>query len=295
MKIHIVQKGDTLQKLTDKYHVDFEALKKMNPQLSDPDRLRPGMKIKVPTGSVPVKKEKSKVPHPMLSAAGPKVPSTRQGTKPVREAKPSQTKSNSQGDKTASMQENASIPEASWSFHYPPMNEGPKHFPPMNEMPQAQQRTSNPSQPQFPQRSGLSSQNQMMPPMPQQLQPGSEPMPGSMNAMPHSVDGMPGPQPAPFAGKSLPLMNIPGHSGFAGPPMGSMPMMPYPLPPSPCGCDEDFEEGSETYPSPRMGSWPSNQQVRPSANGLPMFPQPSQNVDVGNGIKAADGGDNKTD
>jgi morphogenetic protein associated with SpoVID len=60
VKIHIVQKGDTLWKIAQKYGVDFEELKKMNAQLSNPDMIMPGMKIKVPTGGVPVKKEVQK-------------------------------------------------------------------------------------------------------------------------------------------------------------------------------------------------------------------------------------------
>ncbi|WP_338036987.1 SafA/ExsA family spore coat assembly protein [Metabacillus dongyingensis] len=57
MKIHIVQKGDTLWKIAKKYGVDFEELKKMNSQLSNPDLIMPGMKIKVPSSGVPVKNE----------------------------------------------------------------------------------------------------------------------------------------------------------------------------------------------------------------------------------------------
>ncbi|WP_286166031.1 SafA/ExsA family spore coat assembly protein [Peribacillus frigoritolerans] len=57
MKIHIVQKGDTLWKIAKKYGVDFEELKKMNSQLSNPDLIMPGMKIKVPSEGVPVKNE----------------------------------------------------------------------------------------------------------------------------------------------------------------------------------------------------------------------------------------------
>nr|WP_212029791.1 SafA/ExsA family spore coat assembly protein [Metabacillus lacus] len=57
MKIHIVQKGDTLWKISKKYGVDFEDLKKMNSQLSNPDLIMPGMKIKVPAAGVQVKKE----------------------------------------------------------------------------------------------------------------------------------------------------------------------------------------------------------------------------------------------
>ncbi|VEF47485.1 spore coat assembly protein SafA [Bacillus freudenreichii] len=63
MKIHIVQKGDTLWKIAKKYGVDFEELKKMNAQLSNPDMIMPGMKIKVPAGGTHVKKEKPHVPH----------------------------------------------------------------------------------------------------------------------------------------------------------------------------------------------------------------------------------------
>ena len=49
VKIHIVQKGDTLWKLAKKYGVDFEALKKLNSQLSNPDMIMPGMKLKIPS------------------------------------------------------------------------------------------------------------------------------------------------------------------------------------------------------------------------------------------------------
>ncbi|WP_052360668.1 SafA/ExsA family spore coat assembly protein [Oceanobacillus manasiensis] len=57
MKIHIVQKGDTLWELSKKYGVNFEELKQMNSQLSSPDMIMPGMKIKIPSGSKAVKQE----------------------------------------------------------------------------------------------------------------------------------------------------------------------------------------------------------------------------------------------
>ncbi|WP_328701016.1 SafA/ExsA family spore coat assembly protein [Aquibacillus kalidii] len=57
MKIHVVQKGETLWKIAQKYGVDFQELKKMNTQLSNPDMIMPGMKIKVPSTSKQVKKE----------------------------------------------------------------------------------------------------------------------------------------------------------------------------------------------------------------------------------------------
>lgn len=57
MKIHIVQKGDTLWNIAKKYGVNFEELKKMNAQLSNPEMIMPGMKIKVPTTGGTIKKE----------------------------------------------------------------------------------------------------------------------------------------------------------------------------------------------------------------------------------------------
>lgn len=57
MRIHIVQKGDTLWKIAQKYGVDFNQLKSLNSHLSNPDEIMPGMKIKVPTHSGSVKKE----------------------------------------------------------------------------------------------------------------------------------------------------------------------------------------------------------------------------------------------
>ncbi|MGV2446468.1 UNVERIFIED_CONTAM: SafA/ExsA family spore coat assembly protein, partial [Bacillus sp. ATCC 13368] len=60
VKIHIVQKGDTLWKLAKKYGVSFEELKKVNTQLSNPDMMMPGMKIKIPGTSGAVIKETGK-------------------------------------------------------------------------------------------------------------------------------------------------------------------------------------------------------------------------------------------
>ncbi len=48
-------KRDTLWKIAKKYGVDFDTLKKTNTQLSNPDLIMPGMKIKVPSNSVHVK------------------------------------------------------------------------------------------------------------------------------------------------------------------------------------------------------------------------------------------------
>ncbi|MFZ3576418.1 SafA/ExsA family spore coat assembly protein [Virgibacillus sp. DJP39] len=57
MRIHIVKKGDTLWEIANKYDVNFNQLKELNSQLSSPDMIMPGMKIKVPSNAKPVKKE----------------------------------------------------------------------------------------------------------------------------------------------------------------------------------------------------------------------------------------------
>jgi len=57
VKIHIVQKGDTLWKIAKKYGVNFEELKTLNSQLSNTEMIMPGMKIKVPTSGGSIKKE----------------------------------------------------------------------------------------------------------------------------------------------------------------------------------------------------------------------------------------------
>lgn len=55
MKIHIVQKGDTLFEIAKNYGVNFEEIVKLNSQLSSPDMIMPGMKIKIPSETKQVK------------------------------------------------------------------------------------------------------------------------------------------------------------------------------------------------------------------------------------------------
>ncbi|MGV3487889.1 MAG: SafA/ExsA family spore coat assembly protein [Tuberibacillus sp.] len=61
MKIYTVQEGDSLYEIAKKHGVDLSELEKANPQLSDPNKIMPGMKIKVPTGGVHVKKKEMPV------------------------------------------------------------------------------------------------------------------------------------------------------------------------------------------------------------------------------------------
>ncbi|HEY9577775.1 MAG TPA: SafA/ExsA family spore coat assembly protein, partial [Pseudobacillus sp.] len=69
MRIHIVQKGDTLWTIAKKYGVNFDELKRLNAQLSNPDLIMAGMKIRVPTPAGPSKKE-----MPMTSKEAPVSP-----------------------------------------------------------------------------------------------------------------------------------------------------------------------------------------------------------------------------
>lgn len=54
MKIHIVKQGDTLFELSKKYDVPLQKIIEANPQISNPDELSIGMKVKIPTSAVPV-------------------------------------------------------------------------------------------------------------------------------------------------------------------------------------------------------------------------------------------------
>jgi len=78
VKIHIVQKGDTLWKIAKKYGVNFEELKKMNSQLSNPDMIMPGMKIKVPTAGGSVKKETIHPDNAITQGVKKEVPLTKE-------------------------------------------------------------------------------------------------------------------------------------------------------------------------------------------------------------------------
>ena len=101
MRIHIVQKGDTLWKIAKKYGVNFEELKKLNTQLSNPDMIMPGMKIKIPGTGGTIKKEspvgskpgatvkfgaKKEQPITMPVAEAPKEVPVKEAPKPKKEA-----------------------------------------------------------------------------------------------------------------------------------------------------------------------------------------------------------------
>lgn len=58
LRIHIVQKGETIWDIAQKYGVDYEEVIALNPQISSPDMIMPGMKIKIPSSPKQVPQEK---------------------------------------------------------------------------------------------------------------------------------------------------------------------------------------------------------------------------------------------
>ncbi|MDC3412450.1 LysM peptidoglycan-binding domain-containing protein [Aquibacillus sp. 3ASR75-11] len=62
MKIHVAQKGETLQEIAQRHDVVFDELKEMNTHLSNPDMIMPGMKIRIPSSSKQVRKESATAP-----------------------------------------------------------------------------------------------------------------------------------------------------------------------------------------------------------------------------------------
>lgn len=117
MDVHIVQKGDTLWKISRQHGISFEELKRVNAHLANPDYIVPGMKIflpkskpqsggtqpppqQQPTGQKPkVEKEstpKPAPPHrevevqkePIPLPTGPKPPTITSKPTPPKEEKP---------------------------------------------------------------------------------------------------------------------------------------------------------------------------------------------------------------
>ncbi|MEC0283738.1 LysM peptidoglycan-binding domain-containing protein [Terribacillus saccharophilus] len=57
MKIHIVQKGDTMWSIARKYGVSFDELRGLNGHIREPELAVPGMKLKIPSTAKAVAKE----------------------------------------------------------------------------------------------------------------------------------------------------------------------------------------------------------------------------------------------
>ncbi|WP_152983665.1 SafA/ExsA family spore coat assembly protein, partial [Peribacillus muralis] len=125
MKIHIVQKGDTLWKLAKKYGVSFEELKKVNAQLSNPDMMMPGMKIKIPGTSGAVIKEMNK-------------PNINMGVKESQIQQPTPMKEQMMQKPPVKEQPKYQPPIKEQPKYQPPIKEQPKYQPPIKEQPKYQ-------------------------------------------------------------------------------------------------------------------------------------------------------------
>ena len=88
MKIHVVQKGDTMWKIAQNYGVDIDAIIRMNSHVQNPDILIPGMKIKIPksplkdTGFHPVSEKMTHEPPSPHIPQHPTHPMTHEGMHP---------------------------------------------------------------------------------------------------------------------------------------------------------------------------------------------------------------------
>lgn len=74
MRVHIVQRGDTLWKIAKQYAIGFDELKRLNAHLANPDYIVPGMEIYLPEGVQ--KKEKEMMQQTVV----------KEQVKPVKEA-----------------------------------------------------------------------------------------------------------------------------------------------------------------------------------------------------------------
>lgn len=83
-----MQKGDSLWKISKKYGVDFQELKKLNSQLSNPDLIMPGMKIKIPSSGVPVKTDHHKAKEMPKTKEHPYVKEKPKDVVQVQDTKP---------------------------------------------------------------------------------------------------------------------------------------------------------------------------------------------------------------
>jgi spore coat assembly protein SafA len=243
VRIHIVQKGDTMWKIAKKYGVDFHELLRLNSQIITPDVIYPGAKIKIPPRRVPV--------HPRGEDGARQTPQ-----RPIKEAPlppmeeeelppevPPQVETRPR-DIEEEMPEMPEMEEA------PPFPEQPPTIPPIYQapaMPHVEEAPQPPRQPVQP-----VPQPQPMPPM--QMRPSMPPMPPQMMPMIPPIRIMPTPPQPPIiierpCPPCPPCMQMP-----------QLPPMPYPRPHCP------------PMPTPMMPMYPSSSYHAP----IPQYPHPYQ-------------------
>lgn len=150
MRVHIVQKGDTLWKIAKQYSVGFDELKRLNAHLANPDYIVPGMEIYLPNDQQVKEKPKEHIkerpiqppqhkPSPPQSPP-PQVPQVPQVPAPQPPMKPSPPKG-----------EQPMTPPIQWQPQQPVWPEFNFYMPWHIDMTQMQQVPMRPQQPIIPQ------------------------------------------------------------------------------------------------------------------------------------------------
>ncbi|MCT8139527.1 SafA/ExsA family spore coat assembly protein [Anaerobacillus sp. CMMVII] len=296
MKIHIVQQGDTLWKLAKKYDVDFEQLKAVNNHLSNPDVIMPGMKIKIPTGGVPVKKQAVKKEEQVKAQQPKELPKVKEVPLPKHEVVKEEVKLPAPPPPPAPVQQPIQVQPITQQqyLHHMNMNfnvykpapapvpiqmPAPPKLPEMKELP----KFEKPKQPAPPKKEmPIAEKPIAMPAPPKKEMPIAE-KPIAMSAPPKKempIAEMPMAMPAQFAPPpSYPMQqNCYPVTGIM-PGCAYPPMVPQCYPPYP-GMAQPTPYGYPVSPGAPMGGFmaPPMQGYQPMAMApqMPMYPQPQQ-------------------
>ncbi|QUW22482.1 SafA/ExsA family spore coat assembly protein [Sporosarcina sp. Marseille-Q4063] len=228
MEVHVVQKGDTLWKISRQFGVSFDELKRVNAHLANPDYIVPGMKITLPAKSkenIAVKKPAVAAEKKMEKAPIQAVPVEKKPAPPVQLRPVPETPA------VPGLGDLAELPEAP-PMPPVPMPEVPK-APAMPKMPKAIE-VEMPEMPPMPPMPEMPPQMQQpMQQMPYQMQqPMQQPMPPQFFGVPcgwmpiYDADCYPFihpaqmQQPMPFPTQQLPV------EMEASPMMPNMPVAP---------------------------------------------------------------------
>ena len=194
MRIHVVQKGDTMWKIAKKYGVDFKELLRLNSQISTPDVIYPGARIKIPSKRVPIRPRDTESTEEGQSPFVKEMPMEESRETPIVppeiERRPMETPElgaeTEEGNEVEIERQSPEVSELPTPPALPPQQQTPPAQPPITTqpqpfapmppnamfppMPQAQPRQMMPQiqqQPTAPQPFAPMPPNAMFPPMPQ--------------------------------------------------------------------------------------------------------------------------------
>ncbi|WP_169713551.1 LysM peptidoglycan-binding domain-containing protein [Paludifilum halophilum] len=259
MKLHVVQSGDTLWKIAQRYDISLQKLMDANPHIEDAECMKDGLKVRIPTGKVKVSETKQEEAFAM--GESPDSPQMEGISDP--------------GPFEEDLSRESSQEDREWPDPYspmmPPMPEAPRYpETPMSPMPGVPQYPETPMPPMF--QGPEYGPGMPMPPMPGYA-------PGPPGGIPPSEmypPGMPGMPMIPGYEAFMPMM--PGYGG------AFFPMMPAPggfsNPCGPCGSD-GYDPGSAEQPTGGGGFYspgsPVNQPI-PGGYGMDIQPEPNSPV-----------------